>query len=130
MANVINPNAIPTADSVRTEVEFDEVVIPNVIDGDSERDITVQVIPFNRRDDSHVEFAYAFSDMLYRAPSRFRDISEAARSYVTLFMRHTKEESNSAGSDFNLIMNDLRACRILFNHPKIQKDLNDFFGGV
>lgn len=125
--NQIDPNAIPGV-GVAKEVKMETVELKNVLFGDNgQENITVKVVPFNRRDDDHVEFAYAYSDMLYRAPSPFKTVSDAAREYVRLFMVHTKEDEAKADSIFSRIYGDLRACRTLFHQNNIQQALNDFF---
>lgn len=126
---IVDTNAIPKQDTTAVrKSEFIPVTIKGVLDGDKERDITVNTIPFNKRNDEHVRFAYAFSDMLFRAPSPFTDICDAAKAYVPIFVQHSSAEELDANSDYNLIYNDLRACRVLFNSPTIQKAFNDFFG--
>lgn len=108
--------------------EFDNVELKNVLlKGGGSENITVKVVPFNRYNNSHVEFAYAYSDMLYRAPSDFTNVSEASKAYVKLFMVHKEEDEKNPESDFSKVYNDLRACRTLFHQDKISLDLNNFF---
>lgn len=130
MAKIIDPNSIPSATNVKKIVK-QKITLKNVMYGnDSEKDIDVEVLPFNRRNDAHVEFAYAYSDMLFRLPSAYKDVSEISRAYVAIFMVRTKEQEQTEDSDFTLVYNDLRACRTLFNQPGIQQALNDFLGNA
>lgn len=110
-------------------VEITKIILQNVLSGqNNEEDLDVEVVSFNRRNDDHVEFAFSYSDMLLKAPSDFRNISDAARRYVDLFMVHKAEDETNPESTYNKVRGDLKACRTLFHQPKIQKDLNDFFG--
>jgi len=108
-----------------TKVELKRVITP-----DGEQDLTVEVVPFNRRNDDHVDFAFAYMDMLGRVPSKFANVSEAARGYVDLFMAHKEEDAVDANSSFACVRKDVRASRVLFHQPKAQKELQDFFGNA
>lgn len=120
---------IPVAGAQNKTFQKRKVELKNVIFGTTgSQDIIVEVIPFDRRNDEHVEFAFAYSDMLMRAPSEFENISQAARKYVTLFMVHTAEDETNENSNFLKVVGDLRACRILFNNVHTQKEFSDFFG--
>lgn len=103
------------------------LILKNVLCPEGQRDINVQVTDFDRRKDAHVDFAYAYADMLGRVPSKFSNVSDAAREYVTLFMHHKQEDELDAGSDYTCVLKDLRACRTLFHQPDVQKQLQDFF---
>lgn len=128
MTKVMNPADVPVAGKATKKLMFEKVELKNVLYGDKQRkDITVEVMPFDPYNDEHVEFAYAYSDMLYRAPSMFKNISDVARAYVQMFMVHTKEQEAQPESNYNLVVNDLRACRTLFNREGIMLALNDFF---
>ena len=128
MTKVLNPNDVPVAGKSVKKAQTDKVMLRNVLYGDRQRrDMTVEVIQFDPYNDEHVEFAYAYSDMLYRAPSAFRNVGEAARAYVQLFMVHTKENEINPDSDYNHVLNDLRACRTLFNREGIILALDSFF---
>nr|DAL72683.1 MAG TPA: hypothetical protein [Caudoviricetes sp.] len=120
---------MPTAMNAKNSgIQKRKVELKNVLFGTTgSQDITAEVIPFNRRNDDHVEFAYAYSDMLFRAPSEFENISQAARKYVALFMVHRSEDELNPESNFNKVLRDLRACRILFNQAETQKEFQDFF---
>lgn len=107
--------------------EFEKVELKKVLCGGIEKDLTVEIVPFNRRNDDHVDFALATADLLGRMPSEFRSITDAARRCAELFIVHTEAQANDATSDYSYVLNDKRACRVLFNTPSIQKSLNDFF---
>jgi hypothetical protein len=89
--------------------------------------LSVQVVPFDRYDDSHVEFAYAYSDMLYRAPSKFKTVDDASRGYVQTFLARKEEDLTNEDSTFNKVLHDTRACRTLFNSEVVMIALTDFF---
>lgn len=109
-------------------VELKEIELKNVlIKGKPDEDITVKVVPFDRYNDKHVEFAYEYSDMLFRAPSAFKNVTEASRSYVQLFVSHAEADEKNENSSFSKVAKDLRACRTLFNQDDIMLALNDFF---
>lgn len=111
-----------------TKIELQEIELKNVlVKGAADENITVKVVPFDKYSDSHVEFAYSYSDMLYKAPSPFKNVNDAARGYVKIFVAHTEEEEKDPKSLFSKVQNDLRACRTLFNQDNIMKALNDFF---
>lgn len=130
MANKINPSEIPSH-GIKKTIEKTKVELKNVLFGDRQsKDITVEVVPFDRYDEAHVAFAYSYSDMLFRAPSPFKSISDAAQAYVLLFMAHSEEDKANASSDINLVLGDLRACRTLFHQPDIAKALDDFFANA
>lgn len=111
----------------KTSNSLEKVEIKGVICPVGERDITVEVIPFNRRNDEHVEFAYSYSDMLYRVPSDFKNVSEAARKYAAMFIAYKEEDLTNPESDYNTICADTRACRTLFYKENFQKALQGFF---
>jgi len=69
-------------------LELREVTLKNVVTPDGETSLTVKVLPFNKRNDDHVDFAFAYMDMLGRVPSKFQNVSDAAKGYVELFMAH------------------------------------------
>lgn len=108
-------------------VQYEKVLLKNVNTPAGDKDITVEIVPFSKRNDDHVDFAYAVSDMFNRFPSEFRNISDAARRCVELFVVHTEEQSNDPNSDFSLVYNDTRAARTLYNTASLQKQLSDFF---
>lgn len=122
MAQVEN---VPTGTN---QVELKEIELKNVLaKGLPDENIKVKVVPFDRYSDAHVEFAYAYSDMLYRMPSEFKNGNDAAKAYVKLFVVHTEDEEKDVKSKFNMVKNDLRACRTLFNQDEIMKSLTNFF---
>lgn len=110
--------------------EFEKVTLKNVKTADGEKDITVEIVPFNRRNDDHVDFAFGVSDMFGRMPSDFRNVSDAARRCVELFVVHTEEEANDPNSDFSLVRDDTRAARTLYSTASIQKAMSDFFANA
>lgn len=128
MAEKVNVTQIPGVGSVTKKVEKTEIALKNVLFGDGRSaDINVEVVPFDCYDVKHVEFAYSYSDMLFRAPSPFKSISEAAQSYVAIFMVHKEVDKSNPESNINRVYNDLRACRTLFHQPEISQALDDFF---
>lgn len=125
----VDKNTIPNAGQIK---DLEKIELKNVLWKDAEgtkhkEDVTAEVIEFDDYNDQHVEFAYAHSDMLFKAPSIFKDVSEASRAYVKIFMAHKAEDEERKDSNFNKVYNDLRACRTLFNQDSIMKKLNDFF---
>lgn len=121
----------PIAGNAQQGVKTRKVLLKNVVFGtDGQEDIEVEVVPFNRRNDDHVDFAFAFSDMLQRVPSEFSSISDAARRYVQLFMVHSAADETNADSKYNKVCGDLRSARILLNQPETQLELTDFFGNA
>lgn len=106
-----------------------EIEVKNVLDKNSKKAETlkVNVVPFDRYNDAHVEFAYSYSDMLYKAPSDFKSVNDAARAYVKLFIVHKVDDEKKESSTFSKVANDLRACRTMFNQDGIMLALNDFF---
>jgi len=110
-------------------VEVEEIELKNVLVKKTRttENLKVKVIPFDRYNDKHVEFAYAYSDMLYRAPSSFTNVDDTSRAYVKLFLVHKEAEEKKDDSVFTKVSQDLRACRTLFNQDNIMGALNDFF---
>ena len=109
-------------------VELKEIELKNVlVKGLPDENIKVRIVPFDRYNEAHVSFAYEYSDMLFKAPSPFKNINEAARGYVKIFVAHIVDEEKDEKSNFNKVLNDLRACRTLFNQDDIMIALNDFF---
>lgn len=108
-------------------VNLHEVTIKRVLTPKDERDIVVKLVPFDRRNDEHVDFALAFSDMLGGMPSTFKNITDVSIRAVELFMAHTEEDTKNEDSDYSCVHADKRAARLLFNDSFIQKGLNDFF---
>lgn len=108
-------------------MELKSITLKNVLikETRTEEDVTVQIIPFDKFDDDHVEFAYAYSDMLYRAPSKFKNMDDAARGYVKTFVAY--EDENDKNSPYAKVAQDLRACRTLFNQDDIALALASFF---
>lgn len=106
---------------------MEKITLKKVLTADGEKDITVEVVPFNRRNDDHVDFALAAADMYGRMPSEFRNVTDAAIRCVELFMVHKEADAANPESDYALVHADKRAARTLFNHPAIQKGLSDFF---
>lgn len=129
MTKVIDSSAIPTAKSAK-EVKLEKVELKNVLFDGGQEDLTVEVMPFDRYDEKHTEFAYAYSDMLCKIQSELTSVSEASRAYVCIFMVHTIEDKKNRTSSFNKVLGDLRACRSLFHQPEVLKSLNDFFENV
>ena len=108
-------------------MEKREVKLTKVLTETGEKDITVTIVPFNRRNDDHVDFVLGVSDMFGRAPSPFKTVTDAAVRYVELFVAHTAEQADDPKSDYSLVHADKRAARILFNDPAFQKEMADFF---
>ena len=106
------------------------VELRKVLTPEGERDIKVQVEPFNRRKEAHTDFAFAFMDMLGRMPSEYKNMTEVARGYVETFMAHKAEHADDPNSDFACVLSDARACRTLFNNPVAQKQFSDFFANA
>ena len=128
MTKIMDSSAVPVAGKTAKKITVETVELKNVMFGDGQKkDVSVDVVPFDPYNDDHVEFAYGYSDMLFRAPSAFKNISEAARGYVALFMVHTREQETQADSTYNMVLKDTRACRTLFNREGIMLALNDFF---
>lgn len=111
------------------EVKLQEIELKNVLvkATRSEENIKVKVVPFDRYNDKHVEFAYSYSDMLYRAPSPFKNVDDAAREYVKVFVAHTEADEKDEKTTFSKVLNDSRARRTLFNQDAIMSALSDFF---
>ena len=84
-------------------------------------------MPFDRYNNEHVEFGFSYADMIGRMPSEFRNLSDAARAYVRLFMVRKREDETDKNSDFNKVLGDLSSCRELIYNPKIVQELTDFF---
>lgn len=107
---------------------FEKIELKNVLTEDgSQKNITVEVVPFDRRKDEHVEFAFAYSDMLSRMPSVFSTMTDAAVRAVELFMVHKEADEKTPTSDFYLVHADKRAARTLLNNSSLTKELFDFF---
>lgn len=109
------------------EIVLREVSLKNVLTPDGERDIVAKVVPFSRRNEDHVQFAFDFADMLGGSPSRFKNQSEAARGYVETFMSRTVGEESDPSSDYSCVYSDLRAARVLFFQSETRKEFDDFF---
>lgn len=109
------------------EQKFEKVELKNVITDEGMKNLTVELVPFNYRNDDHVRFAYNIGDMYQRLPSAFRDLSDAAHRFVELFVVHTEEDAQNVNSVYSIVQNDTRACRTLLNNVKFQKDITDFF---
>lgn len=109
------------------EIKTRKITLKNVKTVDGEKDIIAEVVPFNHRNDDHVEFAFGVSDMLGRLPSPYRSMNDAAKAYVELFMVHKEEDLRNPASDAYLVSHDIRASRTLFNDPDFQKELQSFF---
>lgn len=105
----------------------EHVELKNVITPDGVKNVTVELVPFNYRNNEHTEFAFALADMMGRMPSPFSSINDAAKRFVELFMVHKEEDANNPNSDYSLVINDLRASRTLYNNATHQKQLFDFF---
>ena len=108
--------------------QLEKVTLKNVLCEDgSQKNITVEIVPFSRRNDDHVDFAFAYSDMLGRIPSPFRDMTDVAIRAVELFVVHKEEDALDVNSDYYLVHKDKRAARTLLNTPSLQQALFDFF---
>lgn len=109
-------------------LELVSLELKNVLMSDgSQKNVTVQIVPFNRRNDDHVDFAFAYVDMLSRVPSPFSTITDAAVRAVELFVAHKEAESKDVNSDFYAVVHDKRAARIVLNEPSLQASLGAFF---
>ena len=123
---------MPIVDSFPTAlqpIELKEVELKNVLIKATRttENLKVKVIPFDRYNDDHVEFAYAYSDMLYRVPSKFKTMDDASKGYVKLFVEHKFEDEKDEKSTFSKVLKDLRACRTLFNSDDVSMSFTDFF---
>jgi hypothetical protein len=108
--------------------QLEKVTLKNVLCEDgSSKNITVEIVPFSRRNDDHVDFAFGYSDMLGQAPSPFRSLSDVAVRAVELFMVHKEDDAMDVNSDYYLVRKDKRAARTLLNTPSLQKSIFDFF---
>ena len=109
--------------------QLEKITLKNVAMSDgTEQNLTVEVVPFNRRNDDHVDFALAYSDMLAKLPSPFKTVTDAAVRAVELFMVHKEEDANDINSPYYAVHADKRAARILFNTSStLQKSIFDFF---
>mgnify|MGYP006867374078 CR=1 FL=1 len=105
------------------QVEVKNVLTPT----GEERNFTVEIVPFNRRNDDHVRFAFAYLDMLNKLPSELSSVSDAAQRFVELFVAHKAEDISNPDSVYSCIVKDIRAARTLFNDRELQKSLFDFF---
>lgn len=119
-------NKIPGSD-VTPELNIRKIELKNVVRGVEDTDIIVEVMPFNHRNNEHVEFAFNYSDMLCNAPSPFKDVNDASRRYVELFMVHKADDATIPMSNFSCVYNDLRAARTLFHDLTFQAELGRFF---
>lgn len=108
------------------KIETTKVELKKVLCGDVEKDLTIEIVPFNRRNDDHVDFALAVADFYGRMPSNFQSITDAAQRCVELFVKHTGEQADDPNSDYSYVHADKRASRIIFNNPAIQKAIADF----
>ncbi len=129
MAQKIKPSGIPGIED-KKGVQPIKVQLRNVMFNRSTEDIEVEVVPFDQFNEDHVDFAYKYSDMLFRAPSAFRDISDASKAYAMLFVVHTKESENDPDSKISKVLGDTRACRTLLMRPEIQAALDTFFANA
>ncbi len=109
------------------EIKLRKVTLKKVLTPESEQDFTVEVVPFNRRNDDHVKFAFDYIDMLGRKPSPFETESDAARAYAMLFMAHKADDLNDQNSAISCVLSDVRACRVLLFQAETQKEFHDFF---
>lgn len=108
-------------------IQFESVTLKNVLTPEGERDIVAQIVPFDRRKDEHVDFAFECADMYGRQPSRFSNVSDAARAFVELFMVHKADDATDPNSDYVCVLRDKRAARTLYHTPAFQQQLQDFF---
>lgn len=108
-------------------IKLEKLELRNVLTSNGDANIVVELVPFNRRNDDHVDFALAYADMLGRMPSEFRNMSDAAVRAVELFVVHKEEDANNAESDFSYVRADKRAARTVLNSMALQKALADFF---
>ena len=106
---------------------FEKIELRNVAAGDVDANIVVELVPFNRRNDDHVNFVLAYGDMLGRMPSEFRGLNEAAQRAVELFVVHKEEDALNPQSDFSYVRADKRAARTVLNSASLQKAIVDFF---
>lgn len=109
-------------------LELEKVVLKNVVMNDGTlKDIEIELVPFSYRNDSHVDFAFAYADMLGRIPSPFSSVSDAAVRAVELFMVHKEEEAKDPNSLYSAVHKDKRAARTVLGTASLQKALGDFF---
>lgn len=127
---VLKEGAINEIVSKNKKVSKETVELKNVITEDGKEDLTVEVVTFNERNDTHVDFAFSYSDMALKAPSEFANITEASLAYVENFMVHKADDVKDKNSAFYKVMHDKRAARTLFHSVGIQQALRDFFDGV
>lgn len=108
--------------------QFEKITLKNVaVNDNEEKDFIVELVPFNRRNDEHVDFAFAYSDMLARLPSVFGSITDVAVRAVEIFMVHKEDEAMDVNSVYYAVHNDKRAARTLLHTPSLQKAIADFF---
>lgn len=108
--------------------QLEKMTLKNVLCEDgTQKNVTVEIVPFNRRNDEHVDFAFAYSDMLGGLPSPFKSMSDVAVRAVELFMVHKEDDAFNTSSDYFIVRKDKRAARTLFGNPILQKAVFDFF---
>lgn len=129
MAQKINPSGIPGIEDKKGAKPI-KVTLRNVMSNHATEDIEVEVMPFDQFNEDHVDFAYKYSDMLFRAPSPFSNISDASKAYVLLFVVHTKDSENDPNSKISKVLGDTRASRTLLMRPEIQAALDTFFANA
>lgn len=108
-------------------MEFKKLELRNVLTPDGDKNIIVELVPFDRRNDDHVEFAFNYADMASGAPSPFKTENDAARRFVELFVVHKEADLLNEKSDVSCVRHDLRAARTALHDVDMQKALRDFF---
>ncbi len=127
MADRVNAEAIPGAGGLKKKETLEKIELKNVRFDGGMCDVTAEIVPFDAYNDEHVDFAFAYNDMMYRAPSQFRNVSDAAKGYVEVFMKHTAEDAANRESDFSKVRNDVRAARTLLHNEKFMLAMDRFF---
>lgn len=116
---------------MKTDLGIYEVDLKNVYSKDCERELVkAKLVPFNRRNDEHVDFVLAYADFLARVPNDkfgFADANDVARKFTELFMVHKEDDLKDVSSDFSCVLGDKRAMRTLLYNITFQKQMSDFF---
>lgn len=126
MAEIVEAGAIPGGSKTKV-VKTQKIELKNVLSNEASSDITVEVVPFDRYNDDHVEFAFNYQDMLLKVPSPFMTVSDASRGYVDTFMVHNSDDAKNENSDYRKVRGDLRAARTLMHQEGFMNAVHDFF---
>lgn len=91
-----------------------------------EKNLTVEVMPFSRRNDAHTRYAYDFADMMNGIKSTYADLVDAAKGYVDIFLCRQSDMAEQM-EVYNAVRADIRAARTLLMHPNVQDAIQAFF---